>query len=176
MALSVLRPKRMMPPLYRPRSRARSEVPQLELSLARGLAGAMLESARPNGRRLAVHMINAPRVAAACALAGLAACSPGPSATSSLAPPPAEEHLDAGDWPSYNRDLAGTRFSPLDQIDASNVAELKQAWVYPLGRNTTTGSLSGGSETTPIVIGGALFVPAARPRAASHGRTGARAL
>jgi quinoprotein glucose dehydrogenase len=105
--------------------------------------------------------INAPRVAAACALAGLAACSPEPSATSSLAPPPAEQHLAAGDWPSYNRDLAGTRFSPLDQIDASNVAELKQAWVYPLGRNTTTGSLTGGSETTPLVIAGTLFVTAA---------------
>ena len=108
-----------------------------------------------------MHTINAARVAAACALAGLAACSPGRSATSSLAPPPAEQHLDAGDWPSYNRDLAGTRFSPLEQIDAGNVAELKQAWVYPLGRNTTTGSLTGGSETTPIVIAGTLFVTAA---------------
>ena len=96
-----------------------------------------------------MHTINAPRIAVACALACLAACSPRPSATSSLAPQAAGEHLDAGDWPSYNRDLAGTRFSPLEQIEAGNVAELRQAWVYPLGRNTTTGSLTGGSETTP---------------------------
>jgi len=119
-----------------------------------------------------MHTINAPRVAAACALAGLAACSPGPRATSSLAPPAAEEHLDAGDWPSYNRDLAGTRFSPLEQIDASNVAELKQAWVYPLGRNTTTGSLTGGSETTPVVIAGTLFVTAADRVVALQADTG----
>jgi quinoprotein glucose dehydrogenase len=116
--------------------------------------------------------INAARVATACALATLAACSRGPSATSSLAPPPAEEHVDAGDWPSYNRDLAGTRFSPLEQIDAGNVAELKQTWVYPLGRNTTTGSLTGGSETTPIVIAGTLFVTAADRVVALQANTG----
>ncbi len=119
-----------------------------------------------------MHTINALRVAAACALAGLAACSPGPTATSSLAPPPAEEHLEAGDWPSYNRDLGGTRFSPLQQIEANNVAELKQAWVYPLGRNTTTGSLTGGSETTPIVIAGTLFVTAADRVVALQADTG----
>ena len=119
-----------------------------------------------------MQMIHAPRVAAACALAGLAACTPGPTATSSLAPAPTEEHLDAGDWPSYNRDLAGTRFSPLEQIDASNVAELRQAWVYPLGRNTTTGSLTGGSETTPIVVAGTLFVTAADRVVALQADTG----
>jgi len=119
-----------------------------------------------------MHTMNALRVAAACALAGLTACSPQPSPTSSLAPPPAEEHLDAGDWPSYNRDLAGTRFSPLEQIDASNVAELKQAWVYPLGRNTTTRSLNGGSETTAIVIAGTLFVTAADRVVALRADTG----
>ena len=119
-----------------------------------------------------MHTINALRVAAACALAAVAACSRGPSATSSLAPPPAEAHIDAGDWPSYNRDLAGTRFSPLEEIDASNVAELKQAWVYPLGRNTTTGSLTGGSETTPLVIAGTLFVTASDRVVALQADTG----
>ncbi len=96
----------------------------------------------------------------------------GPSATSSLAPQAAGEHLDAGDWPSYNRDLAGTRFSPLEQIEAGNVAELKQVWVYPLGRNTTTGSLTGGSETTPIAIAGTLFVTAADRVVALRADTG----
>ena len=119
-----------------------------------------------------MHTINAPRIAVACAVASLAACSPRPSPTLALAPQAAGEHLDAGDWPSYNRDLAGTRFSPLEQIEVGNVAELKQAWVYPLGRNTTTGSLTGGSETTPIAIAGTLFVTAADRVVALRADTG----
>ena len=32
----------------------------------------------------------------------------------------------AADWPMYNRDLAGTRYSPLTQINTTNVARLTQ--------------------------------------------------
>jgi quinoprotein glucose dehydrogenase len=32
------------------------------------------------------------------------------------------------DWPAQNRDLAGTRYSPLTQINTKNVANLKQVW------------------------------------------------
>jgi quinoprotein glucose dehydrogenase len=35
-----------------------------------------------------------------------------------------------GDWPMYSRDLAGTRFSPLAQINTSNVSQLTHAWSY----------------------------------------------
>ena len=31
------------------------------------------------------------------------------------------------DWPMYNRDLAGTRYSPLAEINTSNVATLVPA-------------------------------------------------
>ena len=42
----------------------------------------------------------------------------------------------AADWPMFNRDLAGTRYSPLTQINTTNVATLTQAWSYrlPAGR------------------------------------------
>ena len=45
------------------------------------------------------------------------------------------------DWPMYNRDLAGTRHSPLTQINATNVSNMKLAWSYrlstaPAGRGT----------------------------------------
>ena len=30
-----------------------------------------------------------------------------------------------GDWPVYNHDLAGTRYSPLTEINTKNVATLK---------------------------------------------------
>src|ERR1700751_4137036 len=40
--------------------------------------------------------------------------------------------LNPADWPMYNRDLAGTRYSPLTQINTNNVADLKMAWSYRL--------------------------------------------
>ena len=38
--------------------------------------------------------------------------------------------IPPGDWPLYSRDLASDRFSPLTQINTTNVAQLKQAWTY----------------------------------------------
>jgi glucose dehydrogenase len=64
---------------------------------------------------------------------------------------------DAADWPMYNRDLAGTRFSPLRQIDASNAGKLKPAWSYNLGMATGN---EAGSEFTPIVVKGVLYLSA----------------
>jgi len=37
-----------------------------------------------------------------------------------------------GDWPSYNHDMASTRYSLLTQINAKNVGTLKSAWTYSL--------------------------------------------
>lgn len=67
----------------------------------------------------------------------------------------------AADWPTYNRDLAGTRYSPLTQINRDNVQNLEQVWSYPLGRNVTTGDLGGGSEFTPLVVDGVMYVAGA---------------
>ena len=39
-----------------------------------------------------------------------------------MAQQPARRNPDA-DWPTYNRDLAGTRYSPLTQINTANVGE-----------------------------------------------------
>ena len=36
----------------------------------------------------------------------------------------------AQEWQTYNHDLAGTRFSPLAEINTTNVAKLAQAWAY----------------------------------------------
>lgn len=67
------------------------------------------------------------------------------------------------DWPMYRRDAAGTGYSPLTQIDASNVAKLTQAWSYPLQGDAPPGP--GGpravnSQVTPIVVGGVMYLPA----------------
>jgi quinoprotein glucose dehydrogenase len=37
-----------------------------------------------------------------------------------------------GDWPMYNRDLGGTRYSPLTQINTSNASKLMMVWSYRL--------------------------------------------
>ncbi len=37
-----------------------------------------------------------------------------------------------GDWLNYNRTLAGDRFSPLKEINRSNVAQLKSICTYKL--------------------------------------------
>src|SRR2546426_11646138 len=66
----------------------------------------------------------------------------------------------ASDWPMYNRDLAGTRYSPLKQITTANVSRLARAWSYTIGRDKTAGSISGGSEFTPIVVNGVMYVAA----------------
>ena len=34
------------------------------------------------------------------------------------------------DWPMYRRDLAGTGYSPLNQINLTNVANLAPAWTF----------------------------------------------
>ena len=40
------------------------------------------------------------------------------------------ERRAAADWPTYNRDLAGTRYSPLDQINTRTVSALREVWSY----------------------------------------------
>ena len=67
-----------------------------------------------------------------------------------------------GDWPMYNRDLSGTRFSPLKQITPKNVANLKLAWRFQLRPDTSgpAGGFGAFSQATPIVIDGVMYLPA----------------
>src|SRR5262245_51321157 len=69
----------------------------------------------------------------------------------------------AADWPMYNRDPAGTRYSPLTQIDTTNVAKLSQAWSYRLraeGKALVAPSPNEiFQEVTPIVANGVMYLP-----------------
>src|SRR5262245_30051991 len=56
----------------------------------------------------------------------------------------------AGEWITYGRNYAETRFSPLKQIDAMNVKGLGLAWVF----DTQTDR---GLEATPLVAGGVMY-------------------
>lgn len=63
----------------------------------------------------------------------------------------AQDHVFSNaDWGMINRDLTATRFSPLDQINTSNVAQLELSWSYELAGNSTA---------VPIVIDGVMYVP-----------------
>lgn len=57
------------------------------------------------------------------------------------------------DWPSYGLDYAETRFSRLNQINASNVKDLGLVWSYNLESTR-------GVEATPLVVDGIMYVTA----------------
>jgi quinoprotein glucose dehydrogenase len=68
------------------------------------------------------------------------------------------------EWPSYAADLAGTRYRPLDQINASNFGKLEVAWRFK------TDSLGNRPEYklegTPLMVNGVLYTTAGSRRAA----------
>jgi quinoprotein glucose dehydrogenase len=111
------------------------------------------------------------RSIALLAAALLAACGEPPAPQQVAGAAAMAEYLRGGDWPSYNRDLAGTRFSPLRQISATNVDELRQAWSYPLG--STGKAAVEGSALTPLVVDGVLYATAADRVVALKADTGA---
>jgi quinoprotein glucose dehydrogenase len=89
-----------------------------------------------------------------------------------------------GDWPTYGHDPGGMRYSPLKQIDTSNVTQLEVAWTYHMrpasldqtpalvpseaeaaqraaeaaGPIRRRGGRFSQSEATPLVVGGLLYL------------------
>ena len=43
---------------------------------------------------------------------------------------PVQPSTAKGEWPSYGGDIANTRYSPLDQINAKNFSTLQLAWSF----------------------------------------------
>jgi quinoprotein glucose dehydrogenase len=85
------------------------------------------------------------------------------------------------DWPTYNRDLAGTRYSPLTQINVENVAKLTEAWSYRLRPAPgvpvpAVDKPASGSEifqqVTPIVVNGVMYLPSGNRVVALEPETG----
>jgi quinoprotein glucose dehydrogenase len=86
--------------------------------------------------------------------------------------PQSIEAQRAGDWPMYSHDLASTRYSPLAQINAKNVATLTQAWSYPMrpgGEGPAAGSFN---EVTPIVVNDVMYLAAGNRVVALEPETG----
>src|ERR1700690_1712536 len=80
------------------------------------------------------------------------------------APAPAQTGAKDGEWRSYGGDLGNTRYSPLDQINASNFSNLEIAWRFK------TDSLGPKPEhqleATPLMVNGVLYTTAGTRRAA----------
>ena len=60
-------------------------------------------------------------------------------------PPPSSQ-----DWPGYGANPEGNHFSPLTQINRSNVTQLQVAWTFDTGEE-------GGLQTNPLIINGILY-------------------
>ncbi len=58
------------------------------------------------------------------------------------------------DWRYYGNDLANSRYQNVDQINPSNVAELRPAWVFHTEVLDDEASL----EVSPIVVNGTMYV------------------
>src|SRR5579862_7409137 len=73
-------------------------------------------------------------------------------------------HPPDGDWLTWRRTYNSLGYSPLHQIDATNVHNLREAWAWslPVGRN----------EIAPLVHDGIIFIKSANTIQALDGRTG----
>ena len=69
------------------------------------------------------------------------------------------------DWPSYNGDYSGQRYSALDQINIDNVRRLRAQWVFH-------SSNSDSMEVTPVVVGGVMYITSGNDALALDARTG----
>jgi quinoprotein glucose dehydrogenase len=68
-----------------------------------------------------------------------------------------------GEWPYYTADLKGTKYSPLDQINASNFKELEVAWRFKTDNLGTRPEYK--LEGTPLMVKGVLYATGGTRRA-----------
>ena len=88
----------------------------------------------------------------------------GPSRASGLAPAsgPARASSPDVEWRAYAADIAGSRYAPLDEIHAGNVADLRIVWrqstIPDATRRGSELRAPGGSQNTPLMVGRKLFI------------------
>jgi glucose dehydrogenase len=77
-----------------------------------------------------------------------------------------------GDWTHYTADIHGTKYSPLDQVNAGNFNKLEVAWRFKTDNLGTRPEYK--LEGTPLAINGVLYTTAGTRRSvvALDGRTG----
>ena len=95
-----------------------------------------------------------------------------PAFAQAQAPAPANRQPGDVEWHYYGGNLASQRYSPLDQINASNFNSLQVAWRFKADALGARPEYQ--FEATPLMIGGRLFTTAGSRRAvvALDARTG----
>jgi len=85
---------------------------------------------------------------------------------------PGQPSTKAGDWWHYTADMRGNRYSPLDQINASNFKDLEVAWRFKTDNLGPRPEFK--LEGTPIAIRGTLYTTGGTRRSvvSLDGRTG----
>src|SRR5215469_596122 len=79
-----------------------------------------------------------------------------------MTPVRAQQGAKNGEWPTYGGDLGNSRYSSLDQINASNFNKLEVAWRFKtdnLGPRAETNL-----EGTPLMVKGVLYATAGTRR------------
>src|SRR5258708_35214024 len=67
-----------------------------------------------------------------------------------------------GEWPYYTADLKGSKYSPLDQINASSFGKLEVAWRFKTDNYGTRPEYK--LEGTPLMVKGVLYTTAGTRR------------
>ena len=87
-------------------------------------------------------------------------------------PAPGKPSIMNGEWPDYSGDLRGWRYSPLDQINASNFNQLQVAWRFKTDNLGPRPEYK--LEGTPVMVKGTLYTTGGTRRSviSLDGRTG----
>lgn len=93
----------------------------------------------------------------ACLASGLACLALVASGQSSVQP-----STTNGEWPTYAGDVKGTKYSPLDQINATNFNTLEVAWRFKTDSLGTRPEYK--LEGTPLMVKGVLYATAGTRR------------
>jgi quinoprotein glucose dehydrogenase len=72
-----------------------------------------------------------------------------------------------GEWPTYGGDLASRRYSPLDQVNATNFAKLEVAWRFKTENLGPTPEFQ--FQSTPLMVNGTLYFTVDAPRRRGRG-------
>ena len=70
-------------------------------------------------------------------------------------PTPGQQGARNGEWRSYGGDEGSTRYSALDQINRTNIKNMRVAWVWK--SDSLMPNANPSSETTPIMVNGVLY-------------------
>ena len=85
------------------------------------------------------------------------------AALAAAAAPAMAQSKDATvNWPTYNADLSGSRYLPLDQINASNFKDLEVAWRFKTDMIGTRPEYK--LEGTPLAVDGVVYMTAGTRR------------